>query len=356
MRYLQAGLTLYDKERATPGYTLYTPSELPTSYLLNMAGEVVHTWDLPNGPGNYGYLLPNGNLLIAIRIDGGPPGFLNGGLLLELDWASNIVWEYTDPNQHHDFRRLSNGNTIYLGWEPLPPEAAAQVTGGIPGTDDNGILGDYIREVTPDGETAWEWHACDHMDLAKYPLGPNARRHEYAHPNTIFPMPDENILLCFRHIDVIAIIDRTTNKFCWERHEADWGGPHDVQLLDNGHMMIFANRGNKQPRGSKIIEFDQETGQTYWDYQGNPTHTFHSHFISGAQRLWSGNTLICEGLWGRIFEVTPEGEEVWEYISPHTFQRKAGPSVGDVNFVFRAYRYPENSPAVGGRLNGQLGI
>ena len=50
----------------------------------------------------------------------------------------------------------------------------------------------------------------------------------------------------------------------------------------------------------------------------------------------SGNTLICEGQWGRLFEVTPEGDIVWEYVSPFMGPDRFGdPS----NEVFRAYRY-----------------
>lgn len=51
-----------------------------------------------------------------------------------------------------------------------------------------------------------------------------------------------------------------------------------------------------------------------WSYQDKPR--FFSPFISGAQRLQGGNTLICEGAEGRIFEVSPEQEIVWEYLNP----------------------------------------
>ena len=81
-----------------------------------------------------------------------------------------------------------------------------------------------------------------------------------------------------------------------------------------------------------------------------PRYTFHSPFISGAQRLWSGNTLICEGMWGRIFEVTPDKELVWEYVSPYfTPQDAKGPMAGNNN-VFRAYRYAVDGPEIQGRV------
>ena len=57
--------------------------------------------------------------------------------------------------------------------------------------------------------------------------------------------------------------------------------------------------------------------------------------IGSAQRLPNGNTLIDEGWFGRFFEVTPEGDTVWEYVNPY-FQAQGG---AQANAVFRAYRY-----------------
>jgi hypothetical protein len=357
MRYLQRGLTHRDTARATPGFTLFTPLRNSTTYLVNMAGEIVHQWDLPAGPTNYGYLLPNGNLLIALRSHDSPHDMARGGIMRELDWDGNVVSEYIDPYQHHDFRRCANGNLMYLGWHLLPEEHVARVQGGIPGSEHElGIWGDYIREVNPVGETVWQWNGWEHMEIEKYPLPPTSNRHEFAHPNTLVALDDGNALICFRHISMIAIVDRTSGEFAWSRQDLSWGGPHDIQFLDNGNMMIFANGDGCRPRGSKVIEFDQQSGDTIWQYQGNPSHTFDSFFISGCQRLWSGNTLICEGIWGRIFEVTPAGDMVWEYINPFTGRQEApGPSVGDVSFVFRAYRYAPDGPEIQSRLHGQLG-
>jgi hypothetical protein len=66
--------------------------------------------------------------------------------------------------------------------------------------------------------------------------------------------------------------------------------------------------------------------------------TFFSQFISSAQRQPNGNTLICEGANGRIFEVTPGGEIVWEYVNPFANER------GRIrtNQVFRAAKVSES--------------
>ena len=98
------------------------------------------------------------------------------------------------------------------------------------------------------------------------------------------------------------------------------GGQHDAQILKSGNLLLFANgyktKGPALPF-SQIVEMDLTTGQDVWTYVGDPPWSSNSPHISGVQRLSSGNTLICEGLWGRIFEVTPDGRIVWEYVSPY---------------------------------------
>jgi hypothetical protein len=70
---------------------------------------------------------------------------------------------------------------------------------------------------------------------------------------------------------------------------------------------------------------------------GRESFKFFSHYISAAQRLANGNTMITEGADGRVFEVTADGEIVWEYVSPYFVDRET-PS----NSVYRAYRLPYN--------------
>ncbi len=118
--------------------------------------------------------------------------------------------------------------------------------------------------------------------------------------------------------------------------------------LPNGNITLFANGINTATNPfSRVIELDPSTHKTVWEYRAKPTYTFFSPHISGAQRLASGNTLICEGQWARLFEVTPESEIVWEYVSPFMGpDRNGDPS----NEVFRAYRYEADSPQIRNRL------
>jgi outer membrane protein assembly factor BamB len=350
MRITETGVTLHDKDRATPGFTLYANIRGPKAMLLDMEGNIVHDWPLVSGGINFARLLPNGNLFILEKSEDGP-SIVQGkaGYLREYDWDGNLVWEHHDPGLHHDGRRLPNGNNVYLGWERYSPEQIARVKGGLDNIEHpaDEMWGDYVREITPDGETVWEWHAYD-LDLDKYPICPLCYRHEYAHANTCAPLPNGDIMVSFRVLNLLIIVDRETGEVKWEHHDVMLGHQHDCHMLENGNVLVFSN-GYHTPKISisRVLEIDPDTHETVWQYRGAPALTFYSPHISGCQRLWSGNTLICEGGPGRIFEVTPDGDVVWEYISPFTVH---SPELGEVNSVFRAQRYAPDAPELQGRI------
>ena len=349
MRPYKFGLTEYDPSRAFPGFTLFSPSDGHETYLINMEGEVVHQWDLPQQLANYGQLLPTGNLLVSCVSAEGPSLAAAGGRILELGWDGEILWEHTDHFQHHDFNRCPNGNTVYLAWELVAPEDAGGIIGGLPGSehDDGGVYVDVLREVNPAGELVWEWRMMDHFPFEKYTLRTNRHRHEFAHANTCFVQDAGNLLVSWRDLDLIALLDHESKELVWQMEERQWGGQHDPRRLENGNITIFAN-GSEQvgPEFSRVLELNPETGETVWEYRGSPVDTFFSPRVSGAQRLPNGNTLICEGRQGRLFEVTSEGDIVWEFISPHEHFR-GGEMIRQ---IFRALRYGVDSPEIGGRV------
>ena len=147
------GLIHYTPTACYRGYTLFSTTHGgKDAYLIDMEGNVVHRWRHEEGI-TYAYLLDNGNLLcrIARPDDAGGAETLGASSagVLELDWASNIVWEYRDPMLHHDFQRMPNGNTLLLMWEPIPEDVVAQVKGGYEVDFALGMLGDLVRESHP---------------------------------------------------------------------------------------------------------------------------------------------------------------------------------------------------------------
>ena len=361
------GLIYYAPQQACRGYTLVTNLNGHESRLIDMEGRVCHRWHSSEGI-SYAYLLPGGNLLLRTGPAAEEVSFLHrperellprggrtvSGAILELDWDSNVVWEYRYPFLHHDFQRLANGNTLVLTWELLPEEVTRQVRGGFESDGDHrGMLGDTVREVTPAGEVVYEWNSWEGLDFEEDRICFLEGREEWTHQNTLNVTPDGDIVVSFRQTDTVGIVDRATGKFRWKWGPGEISHQHNPTMLDNGRVLIFDNGPHK--RGvthSRVIEVDPATNEIAWEYRGDPPISFFSYHISGAERQPNGNTLICEGAPGRIFEVTPGKEIVWEYINP--FLAGSGYGVGNsmsglANSVFRAHRYDCDHPALAGK-------
>jgi hypothetical protein len=85
-------------------------------------------------------------------------------------------------------------------------------------------------------------------------------------------------------------------------------------MVGDGNILIFDNGVEREY--SRVLEVNPGTGKIEWEYVGDPPETFYSPTKGSAQRLPNGNTLICESDRGRAFEITREGEIVWEWWNP----------------------------------------
>jgi hypothetical protein len=197
-----------------------------------------------------------------------------------------------------------------------------------------------VAEVTLDGETVWEWHAKDHLDPTAHEINATDGRDEWTHANSIEQLPDGNVLISFRNINLVAIIDRESGDLTWSMGMPELAQQHHPTMLPNGNILIFDNGGHRENSSlnySRLIEVDPTTTEIVWEYIDKSILNFFSPFVSSAQRLPNGNTFISEGNYGRLFEITSDGEIVWEYISPYFVLNGL---LGEINMVFRAFRYP----------------
>ena len=263
-----------------------------------------------------------------------------GGVVLEADWNGRVLWEVRQPDHHHDGIRLRNGNVLLICLAQLPQHLVSQVKGGRPGTEHNGdMYADYLVEMTTDGRVVWDWRTWEHLDPAKDCItAVQDLREAWTHANGLAEMPNGDIVVSFRNISTVIIIDRKTGEIIWKLGAPPLSGQHAPMPLPNGNLLLFDNGPHRLDHTmtfSRIIEVDLATKQIVWKYQEKREYEFYSPRISNARRLPNGNTLVCEGDFGRFFEVTTEGELVWEYINPYFGE---GPN-GMNNRVFRAYRY-----------------
>jgi len=347
----------YSLARAYNGYTLFTPISSNIVWLMDMTGHFVHRWETPYEPALHGVLLPNGRLLYAGRMEGQTYareiGIGAGGVLAEYDWEGNELWRYEDMSMHHDFWRLENGNTMVLRWIDVPHDMVKHIPGGVPDTDGKGgMVADSFREIDRDGQVVWEWHAHHHLRPELFAICPMCSRHEWTHMNSCFVLHDGDIMTTSFNLSRLFIISRKTGAIRWEWGEGQLAHPHNPTLLDNGNILLFDNGMHRRLSAvafSRVLEISPTTGEIVWEYTDRCPSSFFSCIMSGAQRLPNGNTLICESIKGRFFEITGDGEIVWEYVNPF-FNYDSLAGLGYNNMVFRAYRYGPDYPGFNGRV------
>ena len=356
------GLTHHLPQRSTKGYTLLTPQGGDSTYLIDMDGRIVHRWRLTDVRPAYGRLLENGNLLISVRpLDLGPPPdrdefrknpppferrvqFIGGhfGELRELDWDGNMVWQYVNNALHHDYVRLENGNTLFPEFVEVPEEFHKGVRSGSPnrrGDKLPPLISDDLVEVDADGNEVRRIHIWKLLDPKKDPIEPMQGRWEWTHTNGIDVNDAGDIVFSARQCSRVGIIDGKSEELRWKytetalQHNPTWVGK-------DGHVQIFDNgRG-----GSRIIEVNPEKDEIVWSFSGQPGPQFFSGHISGAQRLPNNSVVVCEGSSGRLFEVTRNGDVVWEWINPFSnINPRGGTSVS----MYRAHRYLPDYPGLG---------
>ena len=349
------GLVYRDPQKSYDGLTLFCSVMGKHATLLNPEGLVVHQWHMSEGI-QHAHMLDNGHLLIQTtpyRYAGGRQNMGgNAGALMELDWNSKVVWAYRNPAQHHAYERLANGNHIVLAWYPVPAEIRKQVMGGIPIDNHEGhgsvMWGDVVLEINRSGRVLKRWNSWEFLDTQQDIICPLEKRKEWGHANSLCTTPSGDWLISFRGTSQVVIVDADSGQIKWRLGKEEDGftvplsHQHAATWLDNGNILIFDNGCHRPgaPAYSRVIEFNPNSRKVEWQYQSDVLLGFFSYMCSGASRLPNGNTLITESQTGRIFEVTKEGETVWEFVSPFHFPSRFGRSP----FVFRAYRYALNDP------------
>ncbi len=347
---------VYKPEKAYNGCTVFANHFNKEWWLINMKGQIVHHWDMPSPTASGVSILPNGNHLRISKTGIEPTANIGsvGSDLVEVDWEGNVVWKYVDPYMHHDYHLMANGNFMLNRHVPIPPEIAAKLKGGIPETEleDGSMYGNGHHEIDRDGNVLWNWVGYEHFDpeIESCPLCP---RSCWDYVNGIDVFPNGDVLASVRFHNTLIRIDKNTGDIKWTWGAWELGHQHDPSVLENGNVLVFNNNYHGLPEYehrrhvnvgafSRILEIDPITDEIVWEYRDPIANNFFSPVCGSAQRLPNGNTLICESTKGRLFEVTPDKEVVWEFISPVYEYRQR--TWGWTNLIFKAARYGYDYP------------
>jgi len=273
------------------------------------------------------------NSSLSKRIEDLCPYPVSDTRLIEVDEEGNILWSWELMEHWDEFGLEEIAKAVFHRYFVKHEET------------------DYVKDIY-----------CNNVNY----LGPNRwydKGDERFHP--------ENIISDIRILNTSFIIDRKTGTLVWRlgpgfthsKEVQEIGqivGQHHVHMIPRGlpgegNVLLFDNGGqaglgsptpcsstgyNRCTRGySRVLEIDPVALEVVWafndvlhDYGGKVEarafeNKLYSEYCSSADRLPNGNTLITETIPGRVIEVTPDKEIVWEYIHPG-------------GCVFRAHRYP----------------
>ncbi|MGI0492478.1 aryl-sulfate sulfotransferase [Alkalinema pantanalense CENA528] len=328
---------------------------------LDWDGNVVWRWgnQATNGKARQNHdirRLPNGNTLIVVTIEHPVTGVSDQAIsdqsIIEVTKEGQVVWNWNVGDHIDEFGISPEGH-------------------------------DLLRQIYRKGDRGSGFLTINDMK----PIGPN----KWFDAGDSRFAPD-NIVIDSREASFIAIIDKQTGKIVWRlgpdypigddktgglvtitnnalrptlslttpRPVDQTSGQHDAHIIPEGlpgagNLLVFDNEGPSgfpptrlsAQLGSRILEINPQTNTIVWQYTGidsdQPIWGFYSSFISSARRLPNGNTLIDEGMNGRLFQVTPSGEIVWEYINPYyNLQRLGIDRTVSTNWVYRAQPIPYN--------------
>jgi hypothetical protein len=223
-----------------------------------------------------------------------------------------------------------------------------------------------IASIVAKKEELEKLRAIGYLGSAAPGAKPAPVRADWMHSNAVaYNAEKDQVLLNVLEFNEFWIIDHSTTTAEAASHKGGksgkggdllyrWGNPrayragtlkdqmlfgqHNTHWIPKGypgegHLLIF-NNGSRRTGGaySSVDElilpafkdgaYEHKAGTAYgpekshWSYAAPKRSDFYAQFISGANRLPNGNTFICSGPNGTIFEVSPEKDIVWKYINP----------------------------------------
>jgi hypothetical protein len=355
-------------------YTLYSTQSSTSTYLMDTTQTIVKTWSHAGYKTGYSsYLAPGGYLYKTISKTGN--SFTGGpicGQLIKMDWAGNILWEYTYSTteycSHHDFHVMPNGNVLLIAYERHSAAEVAAAGGSFNGE----VWSEHVAEIKQTGpttgEVVWKWRVWDHLLQTTDPSKPNYFTSALSHPELLNinynlakdwihmngidynPILDQ-IAVSSHNLNEWYIIDHSTTTEEAAGHTGGnagkggdflfrWGNPaaygatgtkilnvtHDAHWIPEGvpnagRLVGFNNRGVSSSKSAVDQIITPRVNYNYTRTEGaafEPATYTERHASTGytsnmgnSQQLPNGNMLVCLAISGVIYEINASGTTLW---------------------------------------------
>lgn len=363
-RHTGAGVTLNRRSEVEPGVTLISGFFADTNELrlVRNDGTVVHRWPVSfkevfpderhvRPPSRFPHTDWNVDLHGAHAFPDGSVvlNFEYGGLV-KLDRCGDVIW--TVARMTHHSIDLSENGTFWVPGRRWVERVSKHPPFEAPYYEDTLIEvsqdGEVLREISVVG--LFYKNGLHSMLLANGLFEVSSVfgwNRELLHLNDIEELTSElaprfpqfsvgDLLLSLRSFNLVMVVDPDTETIKWHQ-TGPWIRQHDPDFDDSGRILVFNNNndanGGALFGGSNILGIDPSTRDVTVEYEAPPGSLWFTKFRGQQQILPNGNALITEYDAGRVFEVTTEGELVWEFINRYDDD--------EVAHVSDAIRYPE---------------
>lgn len=327
-------MTVNNVEKVSKGFLLLTTSAtiveevFPTAVMVDTDGDIVwyYEHDMVGfaSLGDMQYIEETQTVLIAI-VKGENMTDIPAEEAVEIDLAGRVVWKsreyanvyyWDDESWHHIYNRLPDDSLIFLRRDLVDT-----------------TISDKILNVDRDYNILWEWRYQDHYDP---PACDPSDWCDWTHCNWIeMDKEDKVAYLNVRHLSRFHKIDMETGDVIWtlgkdgdftivtdiEDPWFEWA--HAPKVYNDGEeKVLFYDNGTVDRGYSRVIEYtiDEENMVATVNYVFDGMETDQEWFTiawGDADSLPGGNIMVTAGnedpvMSNRFFEVTREGEIVWE--------------------------------------------
>ncbi len=355
------GVTIHEAQRTYRGLNLFTSGHAPVAILMDMAGNVLHQWRaefeelFPDHPDaqdgvppemnfwRHAELLPNGDIITIWE----------GYGIFRLDKNSKILW--ARPNRaHHELSVTQGGQVYHLSHQRR----------FLPEIEGKKSSEDFIVVLdAADGAEVRRLSIAKALENANWPelrraFWSRERTRDYGmsrdalydpfHTNALWilskdearrlgdPFHTGDVLVSMCLLDTIAVVDMKQGVTRWWQ-TGPFGLQHQPRVTLGGRIVLFNNFVSNERSSVQII--DPHTREVTWEYTGPESDPLFSKTSGGVEVLPNGNLLIIETNKGRVLELTPDKDIVWEFHNPYV----TGAAGSLVASVFQMDRVTESS-------------
>jgi hypothetical protein len=322
------GVRIWDHKRVTPGLVIFHTVVGNKIVVIDLDGTVVLEFrELPTGyelyrPAKAG----DRRNIYCILVS---KANREHRAIAALSDDGSIIWMTKHHHFTHDFHIQHNRRVLSVVREERTLAARS-------------LSDTVLCDMDLTGEISWRWSVLDNLHQltiadeirrsiidrgSTNPFHVNSIQRAEA-PKILAQLGEPSVVVSARNMNSVFIVGCQSGRVLFEysghtlgQHHArilDDGvpGAGNLILMDNGYSAWFGDE-ERSRAFSRVLELRLPSGEPAWEYRSNPSQPpFFSPIVGGQQRLPNGNTLITEGYYGRIFEVTADGEIVWDYIYP----------------------------------------